>query len=81
MASSSTGNSNEPNPSDPQITGYRQGDDSWTRWRNVFYRLAGKMTAEGEQQYQLAIDNRYEKEQCRTCEQDRDYLLQYSRPS
>ena len=70
--------SGESHPPDPKNTGYTPGDDSWTKWRNIFSILTGNMTDEGKRQYKLARDDRNEKADCQKCEQQRDYLLQYS---
>lgn len=62
-------------------TGYLPGDDAWTQWRNIFSILSGKMTDEGKEQYRLARDIRNEAVDCKRCEDQRDYLLQYSEES
>ena len=59
-------------------TGFRPGDDSWTKWRNTFTLLMGGMSPEGRQQYRKARDDRYEEADCKRCEKHRDYLLSYS---
>lgn len=59
-------------------TGYIPGDDTWTQWRNIFSILAGKMTDEGKEQFRIARDIRNEAADCKRCEDQRDYLLQYS---
>ena len=66
-------------PPDPKGTGYTPGNDTWSRWRNVFSLLTGSMTDEGKKQYKLATDDRHEKANCQKCERQRDYLLQYSK--
>jgi inner membrane protease ATP23 len=58
--------------------GYIPGDDTWTQWRNIFAILTGKMTAEGKEQFRVARDIRNEAADCKRCEDQRDYLLQYS---
>lgn len=60
-------------------TGYISGDDTWTQWRNIFSILAGKMTDEGKEQFRVARDLRNEAADCKRCEEQRDYLLQYSK--
>ncbi|KAK2750694.1 Mitochondrial inner membrane protease atp23 [Myotisia sp. PD_48] len=62
----------------PQPTGFIPGDDLWTQFRNVYAGITGKMTPEGVQQFRLARDIRNEEEDCKRCESDRDYLLNYS---
>lgn len=59
-------------------SGYIPGDDSWTQWRNIFAILSGKMTDEGKEQFRVARDIRNEAADCKRCEDQRDYLLQYS---
>ena len=70
--------SESPSPGGPKLTGYIPGDDAWTRWRNWFSILAGKMDQEGLEQYVCARDIRMEEADCKRCEKQRDYLLQYS---
>jgi inner membrane protease ATP23 len=54
------------------------GSDVWTRWRN-FYRMAsGRMSPEGQKKYWHDADVRYEAVDCKRCETQRDWLLQYS---
>lgn len=64
--------------SDPEDTGYTFTDDHWLRYRNTFRYLTGRLTAEGERQYKKGRDDRYAAADCRRCEEQRDYLLQYS---
>lgn len=59
-------------------TGYTFTDDHWIRFRNTWKYFTGGLTAEGERQYQQGRDLRYEKADCKRCEDTRDYLLQYS---
>jgi mitochondrial inner membrane protease ATP23 len=83
----STGNmatSDPPDPSKaptpPSTTGadFLAGADMWTRWRN-FYRMAsGSMSPEGQKKYWHDADIRYEATDCKRCESQRDWLLQYS---
>ena len=72
--------SNDKNNEAPETrdTGYRPGDDSWTRWRNTFALLSGNLSPEGVRQYQKKRDDRYEEEDCRRCEKFRDHLLSRS---
>ncbi|KAI9879440.1 MAG: Mitochondrial inner membrane protease atp23 [Pleopsidium flavum] len=67
-------------PSNPSSkdTGYTPGDDNFSRWRNVFAILTGSMTQEGKELYRVARDERNEEADCKRCEKQRDYLLQYS---
>lgn len=62
-----------------QDTGYIPGDDTWTQWRNIFSILAGRMTDEGKEQFRVARDIRNEAADCKRCEDQRDYLLQFSK--
>jgi len=59
-------------------TGFVEGDDTYTRWRNWFSVLTGKMNEQGLKQYVEARDVRMEEIDCKKCEKQRDYLLQYS---
>lgn len=59
-------------------TGYIPGDDDWTRWRNLFAALTGKMSHEGLEQFRIARDIQNEEADCKRCEDSRDYLLKYS---
>lgn len=74
---SSSGPATAPTSQNP-ATGYTPGDDAWTQWRNIFAILAGKMTDEGKEQFRVARDIRNEAADCKSCEDHRDYLLQYS---
>ena len=62
-------------------TGYIPGNDTFTKWRNIFAVLSGSMTDEGTEQFRLDRDERNEKSDCKRCEKQRDYLLQYSMSS
>lgn len=62
----------------PHDTGYTFTNDPWVRWRNTWRYLTGGLTAEGVKQYQEGRDARMEESDCRRCEEQRDYLLQYS---
>ena len=70
-----------PTPESSKDTGYLPSDDAWTQWRNIFSILSGKMTPEGKEQYRVARDIRNEAADCKRCEDQRDYLLQYSEQS
>ncbi|KAI9773592.1 MAG: Mitochondrial inner membrane protease atp23 [Geoglossum simile] len=59
-------------------TGYTPGEDSFSKWRNVFSILTGQMTPEGKEQFRLARDLRNEEADCQRCEKQRDYLFKYS---
>jgi inner membrane protease ATP23 len=59
-------------------TGFTPGDDTWTQWRNIFSILTGKMSDEGIEQFRVARDIRNEATDCKRCEDQRDYLLQWS---
>ncbi len=69
---------NEASASNPNTTGYYPGEDSWSRWRNIFGILSGQMTEEGKQQYKLAKDIQNEAADVKRCEKYRDYLFKYS---
>ena len=63
----------------PGNNGYIEGDDAYTRWRNWISLLTGKMNEQGIKQYVEARDTRMEEADCKKCEKQRDYLLQYSK--
>lgn len=62
-------------------SGYTPGDDSWTLLLNMYSYFSGKMTQEGIDQFRLARDIQNEAADCKRCEDQRDYLLQYSKTS
>ena len=72
------GEQNEALASNPNTTGYYPGEDSWSRWRNIFGILSGQMTDEGKQQYKLAKDIQNEAADVKRCEKYREYLFKYS---
>ena len=59
-------------------TGYTFTNDPWIRYRNTFRYLTGQLTDEGNRQYQQGRDDRFAAADCKRCEDQRDYLLQYS---
>lgn len=59
-------------------TGFIPGDDTWTQFRNIYSILTGKMSSEGIEQFRVARDIRNETADCKRCDEQRDYLLQYS---
>ena len=59
-------------------SGYTAGSDSFTRWRNWFSLLTGQMNGKDVEQYRIDRDHRMEEADCKRCESNRDYLLQYS---
>ena len=61
-------------------TGYIAGDDGWTRWRNTFALLLGRMNDEGKAQYRTARDDRWEADDCERCDKYKEHLLAYSKP-
>lgn len=67
-----------PSKSTSKDTGYTPGDDTFTKWRNIFAFLSGSMTDQGKEQFRLDRDERNEESDCKRCEKQRDYLLQYS---
>lgn len=58
--------------------GYTPGDDFATQWRNIFSYMSGRMTDQGQEQFRVARDQRNEAADCKRCEDQLDYLLQYS---
>ena len=60
-------------------TGFAPGDDGWTRWRNTFALMMGRLSPEGEKQYLKARDDRMEETDCKNCEKWRDHCLSYSK--
>ena len=77
--SDSQSSSELPAPEKVADTGFQPGDDTFTHWRNIFNILTGKMTAEGREKFRVARDLRNETEDCKRCNDQRDYLLQYSK--
>lgn len=67
-----------PSESTSKDTGYTPGDDTFTKWRNIFAILSGSMTDQGKEQFRVDRDERNEESDCKRCEKQRDYLLQYS---
>ena len=74
----SSGPSKPPEAVPSPDTGYTFTDDPWIRWRNTYRYFTGGLTEEGVKQYREGRDARMEASDCRKCEQNRDYLLQYS---
>jgi inner membrane protease ATP23 len=66
-------------PDNPESTGFIPGEDAGTRWRNWYAILTGKMNEKGLEQYVQARDLRNEEADCKRCEKQRDYLLQFSK--
>lgn len=79
MSDPQSSNATSPSNGTPD-TGYIPGDDTWTQFRNMYSILTGKMSAEGIEQFRVARDIRNEAADCKRCEDQRDYLLQYSEP-
>ncbi|KAJ5178921.1 hypothetical protein N7492_002131 [Penicillium capsulatum] len=77
MSDSQSQGASAPSSGKPD-TGYVPGDDMWTQFRNMYSILTGKMSAEGVEQFRVARDIRNEEADCKRCETQRDYLLQYS---
>jgi len=63
---------------DTEDTGYTFGDTDSIRWRNTWKLLTGGLTEEGRRQYRRDRDLHYAQEDCKRCQKERDYLLQYS---
>jgi hypothetical protein len=59
-------------------TGFIPGDDAMTQFRNIYSILTGKMSSEGIEQFRVARDIRNEAADCKRCDEQRDYLLQWS---
>ncbi|KAF3491142.1 metalloprotease ATP23 [Arthroderma uncinatum] len=62
----------------PKSNGFIPGDDILTHFRNIYAGITGKMTPEGVQQFMLARDLRNEEADCKRCETQKEYLLNYS---
>lgn len=54
------------------------GQGTWIRMQNFWRMMTGNMSLVGQSQYWLDVDKRYEAQDCKRCEENRDYLLQYS---
>jgi mitochondrial inner membrane protease ATP23 len=78
MADSGATPASESPVSRSEDNGYTPGDSSGTYWRNVFSYMSGKMTPDGVEQFRVAKDLQNEAKDCKRCEDQRDYLLQYS---
>lgn len=65
-------------PKEKQDTGFIPGDDTWTQFKNIYSILTGKMSSEGIEQFRVARDIRNEEADCKRCDEQRDFLLQYS---
>ena len=61
-----------------QENGFIPGDDTWTQFRNIYSILTGKMSPDGIEQFRVARDIRNEAADCKRCDEQRDFLLQYS---
>lgn len=59
-------------------TNFLQGDDRWTRLRNTFSLLLGRLDDDGKAQYKKGRDDRHEESDCARCDKQKEYLLQYS---
>ncbi|KAK2880045.1 Mitochondrial inner membrane protease atp23 [Arthroderma sp. PD_2] len=59
-------------------SGFIPGDDIFTQFRNVYAGITGKMTPEGVEQFRLTRDLRNEVADCKRCESQKEYLLNYS---
>ena len=67
-----------PSTSKSENNQFLSGNDFPTRFRN-FYRMAtGSMSKDGAEKYWKDADLRYEKVDCKRCEDSRDWLLRYS---
>lgn len=59
-------------------TGFVSGDDTWTQFKNIYSILTGKMSPDGIEQFRLARDIRNEEADCKRCDEQKEFLLQYS---
>ncbi|OQD79551.1 hypothetical protein PENANT_c048G03178 [Penicillium antarcticum] len=78
MTDSQSPGASAPTNGKPDTTGFIPGDDTWTQFRNIYSILTGKMSNEGIEKFRVARDTRNEAADCKRCEEQRDYLLQYS---
>ncbi|KAJ5365039.1 hypothetical protein N7517_007925 [Penicillium concentricum] len=78
MTNSQSPGATAPSNVKPDTTGFLPGDDTWTQFRNIYSILTGKMSNEGVEKFRVARDTRNEEADCKRCEDQRDYLLQYS---
>ena len=62
-------------------TGFEFSDDPSIRRRNWWRMATGGLTEEGKWQYVRDRDNRNEQSDCEQCEKDRDFALNYSKPT
>lgn len=53
-------------------------DSTISRFRNFYRMMTGSMSPSGQRAYWADVDRRYEELDCKRCESQRDYLLQYS---
>lgn len=58
--------------------GYIPGDSAWAQCRNIYAAVTGKMTPEALERFRVDTDIRNEAQDCKNCEDQRDYLLKYS---
>ncbi|KAJ5503081.1 hypothetical protein N7463_005955 [Penicillium fimorum] len=78
MTDSQSPGATAPSNVKPDTTGFLPGDDTWTQFRNIYSILTGKMSNEGIEKFRVTRDTRNEEADCKRCEDQRDYLLQYS---
>lgn len=57
---------------------YTPTNDGWIRWRNTFNYLFGRFDENDNRRYIEGFENRRWKDQCEKCEDQREYLLNYS---
>jgi len=77
MSESESSGANAPSNGKPD-NGFIPGDDTWTQFRNIYSILTGKMSPDGIEQFRVARDIRNEAADCKRCDEQRDFLLQYS---
>lgn len=65
-------------PSGLQDNGFTPGDGFFTQVKNILNIVTGRMTEEGKEQFRIARDDRNEEADIKRCEEQRDYLLNYS---
>ena len=70
--------SSKPTPTSVGGADFLPSDTLSNRFKNFYRMFSGSMSSAGQKQYWEDADERYSKTDCKRCEDDRDYLLQYS---
>ncbi|CAI7586600.1 unnamed protein product [Penicillium manginii] len=84
QSSASASGAAAPSPSngkdkpDKPDNGFVSGDDTWTQFKNIYSILTGKMSPDGIEQFRLTRDIRNEEADCKRCDEQKEFLLQYS---